>query len=315
MMVAAVLSLLVCSAFASSVIAVDKMTPGEHDALINGLRLHYTVHGQGPLLIVSTPGWGIGSLYLQRGLAPLEKNHTVLYIDPRGNGSSARPADDKQMSGAIMADDIEQLRLYLGLEKFDMLGHSDGGTIAVEYAERYASHVSCLILVNSITIGNSEMNKLEDANRNQIRRRLSSDPRYSEALKPFTPKGQGDAGMLEVLLHELPFYFADPQKNLPIFARQTENAVHPSYYAMSKHEAANSAHEYRQLQQLGQITARTLVLVGAQDWVCPVMDSEHLQAGIHGARLEILEGAGHFSWVEQPEEFFAKVDAFLNTSK
>jgi proline iminopeptidase len=51
------------------------------------------------------------------------------------------------MSDADMADDIEQLRLHLGLKQIDLLGHSNGGTIVLAYAERYSLAVRRLILL------------------------------------------------------------------------------------------------------------------------------------------------------------------------
>ena len=60
-----------------------------------------------------------------------------MFPEPRGSGGSARPANDDDMSGADMADDIERLRLHLKLKQIDLLGHSNGGTIALAYVERY----------------------------------------------------------------------------------------------------------------------------------------------------------------------------------
>jgi proline iminopeptidase len=51
-----------------------KLSPGDHTARVNDVQLSYTVRGEGPLLFVTSPGWGIASAYLQRGLAPLEKH-------------------------------------------------------------------------------------------------------------------------------------------------------------------------------------------------------------------------------------------------
>ena len=88
---------------ASADTADPKLGIGSHEAKLADVSLHYVVAGHGPLVMVTSPGWGIGSLYLQRGLAPLEKTFTVLYFDTRGSGGSSRPADTKQMSTAVMA--------------------------------------------------------------------------------------------------------------------------------------------------------------------------------------------------------------------
>jgi alpha/beta hydrolase fold len=104
-----------------------KLSLGSHQAKLADVSLHYVVAGHGPLVLVTSPGWGIGSLYLQRGLVPLEKTFTVVYLDTRGSGGSSRPTDTKQMSMAVMADDIDRFRSYLGLDSIKLMGHSNGG--------------------------------------------------------------------------------------------------------------------------------------------------------------------------------------------
>ena len=95
---------------------LEKLSPGEHDAPIRDVQVHYTVAGKGPLLFVCSPGWGAGSLYLQQGLAPLEEHFTLLFIDTRGSGKSSKPQDATRMTAVEMADDIEALRSYLSLD-------------------------------------------------------------------------------------------------------------------------------------------------------------------------------------------------------
>ena len=73
-----------------------------------------------------------------------------------------------------------------------------------------------------------------------------------------------------------------------------------------------SSDEAPPLSDLGKITANTLIVEGRQDPVCPLAESEFLRDGIPGARLVAIDKAGHFPWVEQPEQFFAPVAAFLS---
>jgi hypothetical protein len=57
-----------------------KLALGDHYAQFTDVRLHYLVAGKGPLVLVTSPGWGTGSIYLQNGLAPLEKDFTLLLL-------------------------------------------------------------------------------------------------------------------------------------------------------------------------------------------------------------------------------------------
>jgi pimeloyl-ACP methyl ester carboxylesterase len=64
---------------------------------------------------------------------------------------------------------------------------------------------------------------------------------------------------------------------------------------------------------LREIAVPTLVVVGALDVVTPPDTASSLAAAIPGARLEVIEGAGHLSNLEQPEPFTEAVRAFLQT--
>jgi proline iminopeptidase len=90
------------------------LSHGSHTFTSNNITFSYTVSGSGPLLIAQSVGWGATSAYLQRGLKPVEADFKLLYFEPRGNGKSSRPASQGLMTTALMADDLEHLRVHLG---------------------------------------------------------------------------------------------------------------------------------------------------------------------------------------------------------
>lgn len=103
---------------------------------------------------------------------------TLVYIDTRGSGGSGRPADPSQVSQSVMADDIDLLREKLGLDSVDLLGHSDGGTIAIEYAVRHPEHLHKLVLVAPAVLGDRQ----QGATREYLKL-WADDPQYREAVK------------------------------------------------------------------------------------------------------------------------------------
>jgi pimeloyl-ACP methyl ester carboxylesterase len=58
-----------------------------------------------------------------------------------------------------------------------------------------------------------------------------------------------------------------------------------------------------QTELLPQISVPTLILVGAEDAITPVADSEKMHHAIAGSRLVVLENAGHVSNLERIEQF------------
>jgi len=59
---------------------------------------------------------------------------------------------------------------------------------------------------------------------------------------------------------------------------------------------------------LDHVKARTLILVGQDDWTCPVAEVQRLNKGIQDSRLVVLEKSVHCPWIEAPKQFFAEVN-------
>jgi proline iminopeptidase len=76
--------------------------------------------------------------------------------------SQPSAADSTQMSTAVMADDIDRLRSYLGLDSIYLMGHSHGGAIALDYAERYPQRVRKVVLIDAEVL-DDQANSATDA--------------------------------------------------------------------------------------------------------------------------------------------------------
>ena len=151
-----------------------------------------------------------------------------------------------------------------------------------------------------------------DATSSASWRRISKDPRYKEAagyMSRETPP-TSDQTFADDMKRDLPVYFADPEKNMAAFAATNADAV-PSSWAVAAQSMADRKYDWHQEERLGRVHAGTLVVVGKQDWICPVLVAQHVAAGIAGARLVVIDGSGHFPWIEQPKAFFQAVGAFL----
>ena len=142
-------SVLVCPAFSQA----PPSSPGQHTAVLNGTHLWYEIagakqSGQAPVLYLSG-GPGYNSYSFQHTIGPrLERHVQMIYLDERGTGRSERPAG-RDYTIPTLVHDVEALREHLGVPQLSLMGHSFGGTIALEYAARYPEHVEKLILVDA----------------------------------------------------------------------------------------------------------------------------------------------------------------------
>lgn len=116
-------------------------------------------------------------------------------------------------------------------------------------------------------------------------------------------------GFTESLKRVLPMYFRDPRRFLPLFMRTVTNNV--DYWVNVHNEAADKVAPMPQSKQLGQVTAKTLVIVGRADFICPVEVAEQIARGIARARLVVFEKTGHMPWIEERARFFSVVRGFL----
>jgi haloacetate dehalogenase len=100
-------------------------------AQVNGIRLHYTRAGSGPLLVL-LHGWPQTSLCWRLVLGELAETHTVVAPDLRGYGLSDKPTtgyEKRQMAG-----DVAELVRHLGFERAAVVGHDRGARVAHRWA-------------------------------------------------------------------------------------------------------------------------------------------------------------------------------------
>nr|WP_238018460.1 alpha/beta fold hydrolase [Oceanobacillus jordanicus] len=77
----------------------------------------------------------------------LEENLQMIYLDQRGCGRSEHsPIQDYSLERVV--EDIEALRIHLGIEEWWIIGHSFGGILAVNYASKFPNRMKGMILSN-----------------------------------------------------------------------------------------------------------------------------------------------------------------------
>jgi proline iminopeptidase len=274
--------------------------------LIRGISLNVKVIGNGPPLVLmhGGPGADLYTLMEFRGLADA---FTLVFYDHRCNGRSG--GEVSSMTWENLTADADALRRALGFEKWAVLGHSFGGHVAIEYALRYPGRQSHLLLVNT----GGESRWAQDNAPELLAKRGFSPEMVGLARRWFN--GQVAPNQYFRSLMKLgPAYVYHVSllrtvQMLP-WALRTKLRPEAAIFWFGQYHRG-----WTVMDRLGQIQAPTLVLAGNRDFVFPPECQEALAGGIPGARLVLIDRAGHSPMDEQPAETLQAVRNFFKESR
>ena len=106
-------------------------------------ELAYRIEGQGYSAIV--PG---SVLFYSRVFSQaLRERLRMVFLDHRGFARQSGAVDPKDYAFPVVIEDIERARQRLGLDRVALIGHSGHAYMALEYAKKYADHVSHVIMI------------------------------------------------------------------------------------------------------------------------------------------------------------------------
>jgi 3-oxoadipate enol-lactonase len=245
--------------------------------------------GKGPSLLL-LHAFPLSSAMWRPQIEALRKDYRVVAPDFRGFGST--PGFAGAPSVDQMADDVAALLDELKICAPVVVGGlSMGGYVALAFARRHAARLRALILADTRAEADDATAR---ANRDKMIEFASKNPSLAvvERMLP--------TGLCAETLAKRPEVVATVR------------------HIASVHAPAGIVNALRALRdrpdatpRLNEIAVPTLVIVGREDALTLPAAAETLAAGIPGARLVLLEKAGHLSNLEQPEGFTEAVRMFL----
>lgn len=265
---------------------------------VNGAKLWYKTTGSGPP-VLQLHGSGFGHKNFAQGTPKLAKHFTVIDFDMRGYGASDRPNQNYDMK--VWADDAAGLLDTLEIDKAHIHGTSMGGAVAMQFAATYPEKTDRLVL-------NCATAKQDVAARAATRT-------WIDIAETF---GMGSSQLADAIAFQCvtrAFLSSDAggQRFLDGMATMLGAANDTEVFVAAC--KAISAMDLRPL--LPKIAAPTLVIGGDQDirtpWVAGAdgAGQDYIARHIEGAQRYVIEGAGHSTLLEAPEENCRTVIAFL----
>lgn len=258
-------------------------------ASVNGVDLAYDVQGPpGRPWVVLVHGFPFDRSTWAAQAAALAPEFRVLTWDLRGLGESPLGPAPQPLESYV--DDLLGLMDALGADRAGLAGLSMGGYIALRAAEKAPDRFWALALCDSRSEPDTDEAKLARAAGIQALHRDGVEPFVRSLLPKLLLRPESPAGraLLERMLNQ--------------GAAGMANAL----AAMQGRTDTTAA--------LAAIEVPALVLVGSGDALTPPGVARDLAARIRGARLEVLEGAGHVSNLEAPGAFNDALTGFFRSA-
>ncbi|MBV9096914.1 MAG: alpha/beta hydrolase, partial [Frankiaceae bacterium] len=235
---------------------------------------------------------------------------SLLLLDNRGTGQSELPADRDSLAFPRLADDIDAVRLALGLDRPVVLAHSAGCLVAMAWAAAHPSVPAAVILVTPP--GRRTGDDMYDLP--AIHAARAGEPWYAEAAEAVDLLDSADlpSGVRRELERAArPFAYGRWDETAQSHAAGTESQM--SLRAWAGFDPGPSYDYTPMLDGLAAVDCPVLVVVGDRDGLTGAVIGERVASRFADARCVTIAGAGHYPWVDEPAPFGSAIREFLAT--
>jgi pimeloyl-ACP methyl ester carboxylesterase len=259
---------------------------------IDGTKLAFDDAGSGRAVVL-VHGYPFNRTLWDDQVAALKDHFRVITPDLRGFGES--DASDEPATMARMAQDIARLLDALDIPSAVIGGLSMGGYVVLSFYKQFANRVDALVLADTRPQADTEEGKqLRARQRDQILRDGMAETAHAMLTKLLTPESISTR---------------------PDLVNRIQKMILGTKPAGAGAALMGMATREDQTELLREVRVPTLIMVGREDPITPVQDSELMRDLINGSQLVILEDAAHVANLEQSRSFNALLRSFLGRLK
>ena len=277
--------------------------------LENGYSVWTKTVGDGPglPLLLLHGGPGAGHDYLEP-IGALGSDRPVVFYDQLGCGKSDKPDNRALWTIERFCEEVDEVRVALGLERCHILGHSWGGWLGVEYMLQHPKGLASFVLAStsaSMPQFSAECDRL-----------IGELPQqHSKALKYHGARGNYDhpeyaAAEEEFLGRHLCRLEDWPDCIMRTGKNMHHNAVYEAINGPNEFTAIGNLRYWDRIADLPKIKTPVLITCGRYDELGPVC-AETMKAGIREAEMQVFENSAHVAHIEETDAYLASVGSFL----
>lgn len=271
-------------------------------------ELYYERYGSSdatPLICVHG-GPGFTGYYLEP-LAALSSDIPVVLYDQAGCGRARRGGERTRLSVDGFVEELEALRVALGVESMHLLGHSFGGLIIGEYALRYPARVLSLVfscvsidIPRWIADGERLLGTLPLLQKMILREGARTgavhSPEYGTALRAYYRKHV--------------YGSAEGDTRLEQAARESDARTYEIVWGANELVVNGIVKDYSLSPRLREITCPTLFMCGRFDEATPEAH-EYFASCVPGSEIAIFEQSAHHPHISETEAVLKVVRNFV----
>ncbi len=261
--------------------------------LVNNFNLSYDDVGEGNVPIIFLHGFPFDKTMWHNQLDSLQSIYRLISIDLRGFGKSTD--EETPLTIDLFALDLITFMDNLAIDKAVICGLSMGGYIALNAVKNFPERFEALILCDTQCIADTPEVK---------------EKRYT-AIDEI--QSNGSAGFSEGFVKKV--FCKDSLRNKKKLVAQLKTVVLSNTSQIFCQGMTAIAERAETCSDLSNINIPTLIIVGSEDELTPLAQSEYMQEKIKGSQLKIIDHAGHVSNLEQPEKFNKHLADFLRNLK
>lgn len=272
----------------------------------DGARLYFAIHGHGRDTVIVPAG-----VLLEPYLSVLSNDVTLVFYDPRGRGKSDWIGDAKRLTMAEEVRDLEAVRAGLGISRAALVGFSYLGLVTALYAADNPTRVTRLALLGPMAPNEQASRYAPPDARSRVDSAAARFARSRAAASDTTDLAAECRRWNEAYL---PIYVGNPadaaRVEMDFCTNENES---PSRFLWRVDQTMRSlGRRWDFTKKAAAIRVPTLVIQGDRDYAASPDGARKWAELIPNARLLMLSGAGHLTYIERGDRVLPALARFLH---
>ena len=260
----------------------------------------YGAAGNATPVIVANGGPGLSHIYMLQNdvWTRLSQNRQIVFYDQRGTGKSKQVKPDASWGMDAQVADMEAIRAKFGFQKFDLVGDSYGGLLAMAYAAAHPEHIEKLILSDSAAPAWKDIVRvLPD---------VFPDVLEQIAAREKDSASSPNAADQRIRDHFLMLFYSEANRDAYLAGVKDLGSTPQVSAAVQK-----ATRTLDLTPELPKFKFPTLVITGRYDMNVAPLTAWNIYKAIPGAKFVVFEKSGHLPSYEEPDKYVTVVNQFF----